>query len=285
VEIPLKVSTYDRASGLLIALLVLIGGSVAVLFLAWLMNTIVFSRPARPIKLIENAAGRGDHAEGFARDLEPPGEAELPELQEPQLQTSIQAVTEAVTTVAASMDVFDSLAPVSNIGSQLGDSRPAGPLGEGDDIIPRFERWEIRWESNSLNAYAQQLDFFKIELGAIGGGRKEVDYAKSLTKSRPDARSGPSKAEERLYMTWKGGTLREFDQQLLGRAGIATTGRTLMQFYPQETEDTLAWIEMENAKKQGHSSAKEFLRTVFGVRPQGRGYEFYVIDQLFRPAA
>jgi hypothetical protein len=86
-------------------------------------------------------------------------------------------------------------------------------------------------------------------------------------------------------MTWKGGTLREFDQQLLGRAGIATTGRTLMQFYPEETEHTLAWIEMENAKKQGHSSAKEFLRTVFGVRPQGRGYEFYVIDQLFRPAA
>jgi hypothetical protein len=235
--------------------------------------------------LVENAAGRGDHAEGFARDLEPPGDEEMPELQEPQLQTSIQAVTDAITTVTASTDVFDSLAPVSNIGSQLGDSRPPGPLGEGDDIIPRFERWEIRWESNNLNAYAQQLDFFKIELGAIGGGRKEVDYAKNLSKSRPDARSGPSKTEKRLYMTWKGGTLREFDQQLLQRAGIAATGRTLMQFYPEEAEVSLAWIEMENAKKLGHSSAKEFLRTVFGVRPQGRGYEFYVIDQRFRPAA
>jgi hypothetical protein len=85
-------------------------------------------------------------------------------------------------------------------------------------------------------------------------------------------------------MTWKGGTLREFDEQLLIRAGIATGNRTLMQFYSEETEDTLAWLEMEHAKTKGRSSAKEFLRTVFGVQPKGRGYEFYVIDQRFRPA-
>lgn len=285
VEIPLRVSTYDRVSGLLIALLILLGGSVGVLFLAWLMTTIVFAPAARPVKLIENAAGRGDHAEGFARDLEAPGEEEMPELMEPQLQTSIEALTDAVSAVAASSDVFDtdSLSTSKGEGG-LGDSRPPGPLGEGDNIIPRFERWEIRWSSTNLNAYAQQLDFFKIELGAVGGGRKEVDYAVGLAKGRPDTKSGPSKGEKRLYMTWKGGTLRQFDEQLLAKAGVPTANRTLMQFYPEETEDMLAWLEMENAKKQGHSSAKEFLRTVFGVRTAGRGFEFYVIEQRFRPA-
>jgi hypothetical protein len=42
---------------------------------------------------------------------------------------------------------------------------------------------------------------------------------------------------------------------------------------------------MENAKKHGHSNAKEFLRTIFGVRPVRGGFEYYVIEpQRFRPA-
>lgn len=284
VDVPMRVSSYDQVAGLLLAALFLIGGGVGVLFLAWLMATIVFAPAARPIKLVENVAGRGDHAAGFARDIEAPGEEEMPELQEPQLQTALEAVTDAVSTVSASMDVFDSQSPNTSKGKGgLGDSRPPGPLGEGDNIIPRWERWEIRWASASLSSYAQQLDFFKIELGAVGG-KKDVDYAFNLTKGKPDTKAGPSKNEKRLYMTWKGGTLKQLDQQLLARAGISTSNRTLMQFYPEETEDMLAWVEMENAKKLGRPNVKEFLRTVFGVRPAGRGFEFFVIEQRFRPA-
>jgi hypothetical protein len=252
--------------------------------LLWLVSTIAFAPAARPIKLVENIAGRGDHAEGFARDAEAPGEEEVPELQEPQLETALQAVTDAVTSVSASMDVLDTVSNTTSHGAGgMGDSRPPGPLGEGENIIPRWERWEIRWTSTSISAYASQLDFFKIELGAVGG-KKQIDYAFNLAKSRPDTRVGESKNEKRLYMTWKGGTLKEFDTQLLNRAGVATGNRMIMQFYPEEAEDTLAWIEMENAKKLGHPSVKEFYRTVFGVRVQSRGSEFYVIDQRFRPA-
>lgn len=280
----MSLSTYDQVAGILLALLLLIGGAVGVMFLLWLISSIVFAPAARPIKLVENITGRGEHAEGFARDLEAPGEEEMPELQEPQLQTSLEAVTDAVSSVAASMDVFDSQSPLTSKGNAgLGDSRPPGPLGEGENIIPRWERWEIRFSSNNLNAYAQQLDFFKIELGAIGG-KKEVDYAMNLTQGRPNTKSGPSKNEKRLYMTWKSGALKQFDQQLLARAGVNTSNRMLVQFYPEQTENMLATIEMENAKKVGHPNLKEFLRTVFGVRAAGRNFEFYVIDQHFRPA-
>jgi hypothetical protein len=234
--------------------------------------------------LVENVAGRGDHAAGFARDLEAPGEEEMPELQEPQVQTALEAVTDAVSIVAASMDTFDTTSVTTSKGKGgLGDSRPPGPEGEGDDIIPRWERWEVRYISNSVNAYAQQLDFFKIELGAAGG-KPNIDYAANFTKGRPDTRQGTTKEEKRLYMTWKSGTLKQFDEQLLGRAGISTAGRMVMQFYSEETEDRLAWIEMENAKKLGHPNVKEFLRTIFGVRAAGRGFEFHVIEQRFRPA-
>lgn len=285
VDLPIKVNRYDRVAGTLVALLILIGGMVSVMLLVWLTRMLVFAPAPVPVKLVENIAGRGDHAAGFARDLEAPGEEEMPELQEPQVQTALEAVTDAVSSVAASMDVFDTTSVTTSKGKGgLGDSRPPGPLGEGDDIIPRWERWEVRYISNSVNAYAQQLDFFGIELGAAGG-KPNLDYASNFGKGRPDTRQGPSKAEKRLYMTWKGGTLKQFDQQLLGRAGIATNGRLLMQFYPEKTEDSLAWIEMENAKKLGHPNVKEFLRTVFGVRAASSGaFEFYVMEQRFRPA-
>jgi hypothetical protein len=284
VDLPIKVNRYDRVAGVLISLLMLIGGAVGVMLVVWLTTLLVFAPAPVPIRLVENVAGRGDHAAGFARDLEAPGEEEMPELQEPQVQTALEAVTDAVSTVASSMDVFDTTSITTSKGKGgLGDSRPPGPLGEGDNIIPRYERWEIRYLSNSVNAYAQQLDFFKIELGAAGG-KPNVDYAFNLAKGRPDTRQGPSKDEKRLYMTWKSGTLKQFDQQLLGRAGIATTGRMVMQFYPQDTEDRLAWIEMENAKKEGHPNVKEFLRTIFAVRPAGRGYEYHVLEQRYRPA-
>jgi hypothetical protein len=82
-------------------------------------------------------------------------------------------------------------------------------------------------------------------------------------------------------MSWRGGSpLAAFDRQLLGRAGIKTDRRMVLQFYPKATEDQLEVLEAENGR--GHT-AKQFLKTIFGVRPKGGGYEFFVIDQYFRP--
>ena len=280
----LKVSAYDQVAGLLISLLMLMGGAVLLMFLIWLTMTMVFRPRSVPVKLVENIAGRGDNAPGFERDMEAPGLEEMPELAEPQLEAALEAVTDAVSAVAASTDVLDTSSLVTSRGEGgKGDSRPPGPLGEGDNIIPRWERWEVRWTSNGLQAYARQLDYFKIELGAAGGGRTQVDYAVNLSQSRPDTRQGTAD-DKRMYMTWKGGQLQQFDRQLLANAGIPTGNRLLMQFYPEEVEDQLAWIEMEHAKTQGRSSAKEFLKTIFGVRAKGRDYEFFVAEQRFRPA-
>lgn len=84
-----------------------------------------------------------------------------------------------------------------------------------------------------------------------------------------------------MYMTWRTGTLKEFDRSILARAGIRTAGRLVMQFYPKETEDMLAGLEQENA--QGRHP-REYLKTVFGVRSAGGRYGFYIIEQRFRPA-
>lgn len=280
----LRTQSVDMvASGLLAGLLV-IGLLVFLLFVVWLTQT--FTWQAGTIVIDERVAGRGDHAEGFERDIEPPGAEEIEELTEPTLAETLEAVTEAATSVAASVDAINSDSSASASGSGRGDSRPPGPLGEGDDIVPRFERWELKFQAKGLAPYASQLDFYNIELGCIGGGVKTVDYASSLSSS-PRKRSGTSAEENeraRLYFMWRQeGPLKQYDRQLLGQAGVQTQGRQLLKFIPKPLEDELAQIEMRHAISAGHESVKEIAKTVFESQASNSGgYAFVVIEQRYR---
>lgn len=281
----MRTQPVDRIASLLMAALVVVGLLVLLLFVVWLTQT--FTWTAGDIRIEEErVAGRGDHAEGFERDIEPPGAEDVDDLSEPSLADTLEAVTDAVTTVAASLDALDTQAELSVVGSARGDSRPPGPLGEGDDIVPRFERWELKFQAKGLAAYASQLDFYQIELACVGGGIATVDYATSLSNN-PQKHSGTSADENkrsRLYFKWRqAGPLMEFDQQLLQQAGVQTNGRQLLKFIPKELEEQLAQIEMRYANSKGHTTVKEIAKSIFESRSSGGGgYEFVVIEQRYR---
>jgi len=171
-------------------------------------------------------------------------------------------------------------------GGPLGDERPPGPRREGiSGVLPVSERWEIRFWTTGVEAYARQLDFFKIELGACGGGSPKIDYAYNLTKSKPDQRSGSAEDEKRLYITPQhDDPTTELDRQLIARAGITTQRRIVLKFYPEEIVELLARLETQANRAAGHTDPREFLKTVFGVRRARDKYSFYVKDQYFRPA-
>jgi hypothetical protein len=80
-------------------------------------------------------------------------------------------------------------------------------------------------------------------------------------------------------MTWRTGSLKEADRELLRRAGIVSGGRDILQFYPPEVEAQLAQAEKQHA---GPRDVESIRKTVFGVRRAGDGYEFYVIEQHYR---
>jgi len=281
----LRTQKVDVVASLLMAGLVLIGLLVFLLFVVWLTQT--FTWKAGDIKLAEErVAGRGDNAAGFERDIEPPGVDEVEELTEPTLAETLEAVTEAVSSIAATLDSVTTDSAVSASGSGQGDSRPPGPLGEGDDIVPRFERWELKFQAKGLRPYATQLDHHRIELGCIGGGVATVDYAFNLANA-PQTRSGSSADENklaRLYFMWRqDGPLKEFDKQLLTSAGVRTQGRQLLKFIPKELEERLAQTEMKFAISKGHSSVKEIAKTIFESQATSSGaYDFVVIEQRYR---
>lgn len=277
----LRTTNVDIAASWLMSLLIVLGLIVFLLFMLFLTRT--FTWTPGDIKIEESIAGRGDHAAGFERDIEPPGSEEVQEFVEPTLQESWQALTTTATSVAAAIDSIDSSSMLATVGHGRGDSRPPGPLGEGDDIIPRFERWELKFAAKNLATYSSQLDFYKIELGCIGGGIATVDYASGFT-TKPRTKSGKSDSEKRLYFMWRQeGPLVAYDRQLLTQAGVKIQSRQLLKFIPPELENRLAVIELQHAAKNGHNSVKEIAKTVFESQPASAGgYQFVVIEQRYR---
>ena len=280
----LRTQKVDVVASLLMSLLIIFGMLAIVLFLVWATSTFTWNTGGIEVEPEPTAAGRGDHAEGFARDIEPPGAEEADFLTEPTLAESLEAVTDAVTSVAATMDNVDTDATATAVGSGRGDSRPPGPLGEGEDIVSRFERWELKFLAKDVKSYAVQLDQYKIELGCIGK-TKLVDYAFGFSGS-PQKRSGKGSDEKRLYFMWRtDGPLVSFDRQLLGQAGVQTQGRQLLKFIPKELEDRLYQTEMKYAISKGHSKVREIAKTVFESQPASSGFDFVVIEQRYRTVA
>jgi hypothetical protein len=203
---------------------------------------------------------------------------------EPTLQDTIEAVTDAVSTVAAALVTSDTQAVATTQGTGAGDSRPPGPMGEGADIIPRFERWQLNFTARDLRTYSTQLDFYKIELGAIGGSIQGVDVAKNLAGGRPNKyRIVDTTAEKRLYFMWSTPSpLMQFDQQLLQQASIPLPNRKMLKFIPKDLENQLAQIELEYSTSKGYPSVTQIAKTIFESKSDGGGYKFEVTSQRYR---
>lgn len=279
----LRISRFDIVTSFFMALILFIGTFVLMLFIIWLTSR--WSFPPQPIApIIEDPAGRGENPEGFERDFEPPGAEEVEELMEPTLQDTIEAVTDAVSTVAAALVTSDTQAVATTQGTGQGDSRPPGPPGEGEDIIPRFERWQLNFTARDLRTYATQLDYYNIELGAIGGSIQGVDVAMNLAGGSPQKyRVMDTESEKRLYFMWNSPSpLMQFDQQLLQQASIPLSNRQMLKFIPKDLENQLAQIELEYSTSKGYPSVTQIAKTVFESKPDGGGYKFEVISQRYR---
>jgi hypothetical protein len=162
------------------------------------------------------------------------------------------------------------------VGTGIGDGRGPGRGGKKGGPLPD---WEVQFNASTIEGYAQQLDFFNIELAAIGGGKKMVDYASKFMLPKPVVRTGPGDQEKRRYLTWRKGPLAAADKQLLAKAGIETTGRIVLQFLSFEVEKQMAHIEAQFAKGKKMSQIR---RTVFAVRGTPGAFEFYVVEQDLR---
>lgn len=273
------VSRYEQVSSFLVAAVILFGFAVLILFLIWLTQVIKFGPREIKMETIEELLGNNNNPEGLEQDFEEPGVEELPDVQEPQLADALEAMTDAVSTQRAAIEAIDGNVEEMGSGRGVGDNRDPGPGSGNTKMVPEWERWEIRYSTSSPAEYGKQLDFFNIELGALSKDTPDIGYASSLGQSKPATRRGRRNEEKRVYFSYGDSILRKWDSQFLAAAGVATRGRLLVQFYPQATRSQLLSIEKDYL---GNRSLQDVLKTIFGVRSTGSGFEYYVMDMKLR---
>jgi hypothetical protein len=115
----------------------------------------------------------------------------------------------------------------------------AGPFGPRLRHARR-DRQEVKFEFPNLQVYTRQLDFFKIELGAVGGGKNYVEYASELPNETPIIRTGLDDKERRMYMVPQPGNSDKFDKQLLRKTGVDLSDRLVVKFFPAMMEEQMA---------------------------------------------
>lgn len=279
----LKVSTYDRVSSFLVSALILLGVAVGALVVIWFTNKVFVRHAAVPVVMENIGGGVESGVVGESMMIDAPDIAEVAreaELPDPHVPETLAAITDAVGMRSVQ---FDDPALTEDWdegggGRSIGDGRiPGKGVGNGQPGVPRAQRWEITFpKGNTLGAYARQLDFFGIELAAIGVGRR-VDYVTDLAQKAPKKRAGAGQDEQRLYMSWRQSDLAEADRELLSKAGVPTEGKIIVQFIPPNLENTLAQLELDYRDR----AATEIRKTHFALRGTRDNYEFYVTDQTY----
>jgi hypothetical protein len=120
---------------------------------------------------------------------------------------------------------------------------------------------------------------------------KQIYYVSNLSAARPVvkiAAGGPD--DKRLYFSWRAGGRRQSDLNLLQKAGVPLAGSPIvLQFYPHETEQQLARLELDYAAKsgkaqhEGKTDMRKVRKTKFNVvrGKGGKPYDFEIARQEY----
>jgi hypothetical protein len=294
----LQVSRYDRAASLLLALLCVAGLAATVLFAIWLTGKIVESPPRAvpptllpPLRYGENG-GDGRTPGGSQLDMPSDEPVVGKDKETAGVKSDLSDSDVLAASKAIELDNPEATNPTrrgsrgtrGGIYGGPGDGRgtdvgpgPPGPRRNKDD---RHRSWEVTFSSSTLDIYARQLDFFRIELAVLLPDNK-IAYAFNLANPKPDTRVAAAAGEKRFYLTWRKGEMQKADLELLARAGIEVGDNLIVKFIPAETEALLADLERRYADQAGFA-LRDVRMTQFGIRPEGSSFEFFVLEQSYK---
>ncbi len=287
----IKLTKYDIAVSILTTSATCAGLAFMVMVFIWLSNMIPPPVSKQVTMLPAGDGGFEDGDPNATPNVESPEDAAIdPSLANEETDvTELEEVTEQVVEVAenaATMVAPNEQTDQRNTGvpgsADGTGGRPLGSGGPGRGGAKREQRWFVEFgDKGDLKSYAAQLDFFKIELGALFSSESRLVYMSNFSQPMPtmrEVKTGDS--EKRLFMSWQDGSQERVaaDIELFKKAGIDASSGVIMHFYPAETEELLAKIEFE----YGNKAATEIRRTYFQVRKAGSGFEFVVTRQQLR---
>ena len=273
-----KPSPYDKLNATLIASIMLFGFLFSVLFLIWLTTVFDFSRRAAGPVVVANDPG-DTKPKGVADDVLEPGVEEFPEVEVPQLANALEAVTDAVSSVRASLEKRSGDA--AQMGRGAGYGSREGGTGTGGDGVPEYKRWIINYEAEDINSYARQLSFFDIDIGVIHQTRNDIWRVRDVGGAANVIDTDREKEKLTLRFSHKKQRMKRWDQELARRNGVDLTSTITNQFYPEATRVIIRAAEAAALQGTGRS-LNQVRNTIFKVESGGDGYVFTVVDILYR---
>ena len=281
VNVETGVSRYDLLSGALSAAIALFGFLAAMLFLIWLTTAFKFDREVEANNVPWDSYG-DEKPEGYEDDVLEPGVEEFPEVEEPVLKDALEAVTDALSSVSASLEAIDGDSPVVGSGSGLG-SVDGGDGTGNSDVVPEHRRWKIEYAADNIGTYADQLSFFKIDIGAVSIDSNEIVRVKDPggeLRTEISSRSRENEARS-LFFGHAKKKLKRWDQRLVAQAGVNLAGNDFGQFYPNETRALLRSTEAAYVATKNRT-IQDIGKTFFRIVPAGSGFAFEVSSMQFR---
>lgn len=281
----MRETRYDLTSSMVIAAALVLITSVIALITVWLSNLL----PEQVTTDVTMVAGEGNSPEGEQDELleveSPEDPSDDPSLSNDQEQTQLEEVLERMVSASGEAVQFKVASDFSDpsahgsLGSSAGTGRPFGPGGSRRAGIPREQRWVVEFsEPGGLEVYAQQLDFFGIELGAVYPDGRVV-YVGKLSEGFLVREARIDSGDTRLFMSWEQGDREKADRKLLADAGITDAEPArIVHFYAPETEELLARLEEEHAGRP----SEQIRRTRFRATGQPGAFEFVVESQRYR---
>tara|TARA_R110002095_G_scaffold216126_1_gene212187 strand:+ start:1875 stop:2774 length:900 start_codon:yes stop_codon:yes gene_type:complete len=282
----MRVTQYDQVSSSLIAIVLALIIAVLWLSIVWITNRLPQTENEVALEMIDLAGGAEDGTpdesllvESPEDPIDDPSQVDTPD-EETQVEEMLDSVVELSdkATQQVQQQMQTDLTNSGKVGSAAGTGKRALGFGPGKKGLPREQRWFIKFsDRGSLIDYGRQLDYFKIELGALLKNGKMI-YLSNVSSDKPITRMESSGSDEkRLYMTWQGGERKTSDLSLFKKAGHDVTGAILFHFYPKETENKLLTIEKQYRNKK----FDEIRRTYFTVRSNRAGFNFEVTRQMY----
>ena len=244
----LGVTRYDRFTSVLMTLILVLSVFTLGFGAVWLVNHKIVHPTSSPKVVLVGIPDVGGGDDQFGQ-LDPEqygadyGSPDHPTDSTPQefalesesLQETVKTLLGAVTTAVDMPDLL--VEPVITSATRpWGNPRSLNTngrlgIGKGKFVgVRRQDRWEISFDPGQTEKeYARQLDHFGVELGAIVNG--ELYLASQLASDKPVVRAvaNPNQ-EKRLYFSWRGGSRRQADVNLLRKAGVPLGDGVVMCF-------------------------------------------------------
>jgi len=284
----MRETRYDLTSAMAIAAMLLLIGGVIMLVSIW-ASSFLPETYTPSVQMIVADGGVEDGEQDSLLDVESPEDlSDDPSLANDQLETQLEQTLETMATATGAVSTLD-------FSNELADETSSGLPGSADGTggqplgaarrgrkggVPSEQRWIIEFaERRSLELYAEQLDYFGIELAAVLPDRR-IFYVRKLSSGFETRESRIDGSDHRLFMNWKGGGERvEADKELLTKAGVTDlVGATVLHFYPPETEQLLVQAEAEYANRP----VEQIRRTNFRVAGESGSFRFVVESQKYR---